>query len=87
MKLSSRLVVASVVLGGLFASLLLFIGFDHNPQGEFFDPQSGAVDWGYSALLFAVWFIFGSLVAAALLFTARLLSSVVRKQPKKGPER
>jgi hypothetical protein len=79
------LVVASVAFGVLFASLLLFIGFDHNPQGEFFDPQSGEIDWGYSALLFSVWFTVGSLAAAALLFTARLLVSGVRKQLRKGP--
>ena len=85
MKSRTRLVVASVAFGVLFSSVLLFVGFDHNPQGEFFDPQSGAIDWGYSALLFAVWFMVGSLAAAALLFTARLLSSGLRKQLQRGP--
>lgn len=68
----SRLVVASMVLGALFASLLILIGFGH-PGGDFFDPEWGPADWGYTAFMFGIWFTVGSLAAAALLATARRL--------------
>lgn len=84
MRSKTLLVVVSMAVGALFASFLLFIGFDHNPQGEFFDPQSGVIDWGYSALLFLVWFTIGSLAAVALFFTAKVLWFAARKQLRRG---
>jgi hypothetical protein len=49
--------VLAVLLAGGWAALMLWAGFQDNNQGEFFDPQSGTIDWSYSALLFFSWFI------------------------------
>jgi hypothetical protein len=49
--------VAAVVAGLAVASTMLWIAFQENPQGEFFDPATGAVDWPYSMALFGLWFV------------------------------
>jgi hypothetical protein len=48
---------AAVVAGLAVASAMLWIAFQENPQGEFFDPATGAVDWPYSIALFGLWFV------------------------------
>ena len=35
----------SVSLALIFASAALYLAFDHNPQGEFFDPLTGNMQW------------------------------------------
>ena len=48
---------ASAVISLAVASAVLWVGFQHNVQSEFYDPSSGSVDWFYLLLLFGVWFI------------------------------
>lgn len=48
---------AAVVAGLAVASTMLWIAFQENPQGEFFNPTTGAVDWTYSMILFGLWFV------------------------------
>ncbi len=43
--------------GCAVASVMLWIAFQENTQGEFFDPVTGAVDWLYSLALFGLWFL------------------------------
>ena len=49
--------ISAAVLAAGWAGLMLWVAFQNNNQGEFFDPQSGAVEWGYVALLFLAWFV------------------------------
>lgn len=52
------IVLGVATLPGLaVASVMLWIAFQENPQGEFFDPATGAVDWPYSLMLFGLWFL------------------------------
>jgi hypothetical protein len=51
-----RTLVLAAVPAACLASLLLWIGFNNNNQGEFFDPQSGAVEWSYAVLVFLAYF-------------------------------
>jgi hypothetical protein len=44
----------------------LVIGFQHNPQGEFVDLETGAIDVGYASLVFMSWFSLSTLVAVAI---------------------
>jgi hypothetical protein len=51
-------VIAAVsgAVGILIGAGMLYIGFQVNPQGEFFDPATGDVDFPYAILLFFAWF-------------------------------
>lgn len=79
MKTRTMLMAGSLSCGVLVASLMLIIGFDHNPQGEFFDPGSGSINWGYTLLLFSVWFAIGTAVAGMLAAMGWGLKSGLRK--------
>ncbi len=49
------LVIAALIallLGIAFASIVLWVAFQENSQGEYFDPVTGQVDIAYSATLF-----------------------------------
>jgi hypothetical protein len=41
------------LLGSVFGTVVMWIAFQHNNQGEYFDPVTGQVDIAYSAELFA----------------------------------
>jgi hypothetical protein len=49
------LVVVFTVLGFAVAALMMYVGWQHNSQGEFHDET--AVHWGYWFLLGLSWFI------------------------------
>ena len=44
--------ILAVVVGGL----MLHVGLQHNPQMEFFDSETGKVDYRYCLLVFGIWF-------------------------------
>ena len=48
----------SSVLSLSAAGLLLWIALDHNPQGEFSDPQTGMIDLGHVLVVFCWFFVF-----------------------------
>ena len=47
----------SVFLGLCLAAYMVFVGFSHNAQGEFFNPETGNVDSLYVLLIFLSWFL------------------------------
>jgi hypothetical protein len=51
---STILIAALISL--VIGSLALYIGFQHNPQMEFFDTQTGKIDYFYSFVVFGLWF-------------------------------
>ena len=59
----SPLRAAGVVLGVSFAvglvvgGTMLWIAFRENPQGAYFDPETGAVHWSYALTLFGTWLL------------------------------
>jgi hypothetical protein len=53
--------------GMLDGSLALTLGLIHNAQGEFFDTDSGRIDWGYCIMVFGTWFAAAAVVMAFLL--------------------
>jgi hypothetical protein len=73
------LIICSSAIGVVFGSTILYIAFQHNPQGEFFDPETGVVNWRYAAWLFVAWFVIASAFAAVLLTAARFLLSGLRR--------
>lgn len=36
----------SIIASSMFAAVILYMAFDHNPQGEFYDPSLGGIQWG-----------------------------------------
>lgn len=44
--------ILAVAVGGI----MLHIGLQHNPQMEFFDTETGKIDYQYCLLVFGVWF-------------------------------
>jgi hypothetical protein len=49
-------VIIAAVIAALVAAFMLYVGFQHNPQMEFFDTQTGKIDYRYSLLTFGLWF-------------------------------
>lgn len=43
--------LTAAIAGGLLATLFLMAGLENNNQGEYFDPLTGAIDWGSVTLL------------------------------------
>ena len=54
-----------MIAGTGLGYLMVSAAFDHNPQGEFFDPKSGVVVWSSTLAVFA---------AAIMILVAELIS-------------
>jgi hypothetical protein len=50
----ARWLLAGLAVGAVVAACICWIALDHNPQGEFADPETGAFTRHLYAL-FAVW--------------------------------
>jgi hypothetical protein len=70
--------VISIVIGFVFGAAILFIGLDHNAQGEFYNLYTGEIDVIYIATLFFSWaipaFIICMLFGFVGYFACRLFS-------------
>jgi hypothetical protein len=65
----------AIVLGLMVGALFLYLGFQHNPQGVFFDQGSGDLNLGPSARLF----LSGMIPVITIVFLAELsIHSMVR---------
>jgi hypothetical protein len=51
----------TLLLGLVAGGLALWAAFAHNPQGQYYDPASGGIQWLDASLVFFSWF---ALVAA-----------------------
>lgn len=54
-KRLSWCVVASVIVGLAVGGAMCTIALDHNPQGEFRNIDSGAIEWPHLLMLGVVW--------------------------------
>ena len=52
----------ALTLGVITGTLAIYIGFQHNPQGKFYDIETGIIDFGYSFIVFLSWFLSALLV-------------------------
>ncbi len=73
------------IVGTLFGAVMLYVGFQHNPQGEFFDQQSGAVDYWYSFLIFFSNFIGVFLIIIVLTLVVWLMSRLPPRSADNDP--
>lgn len=84
MSTTTKLALVSVLTGVAIASVALLAGFQHNPQGEFYDPETGAVKWAYSAMFFALWFGPVSIGVGILLAAIRFVLLAIRHQLRRS---
>ena len=74
MKLAGWIACLSGVAGLTVAGAMCLIALDHNPQGEFYTPETGGLQWDSLAALFISWAAsvaiasFGAAMVAALAF-------------------
>ncbi len=72
----------SLGLGLVMTTMALYDAFDHNPQGDFFDPATGKVNIPYSLLIFISWFLVSSIVigiiGSVITFLAGILIKVIK---------
>ncbi len=62
-------VAVASLLGVLAGGAIVYIAFQENSQGEFFDTQTGAIDWPYTLMHFAMgfFFVFGLIVFVGIV--------------------
>lgn len=62
------LIVAFNLFGLLLASVMLFVAWQHNPQGSFHDPEGDAVHWrAWLPVGLSWWFLLGLLPSLLVL--------------------
>lgn len=64
---------ASIFFGLIVAGAILYIAFQENPQGEFFDTASGKINIGNVLPLFFSAFASSILLAAGVIVTIMIL--------------
>jgi hypothetical protein len=88
MKLSGWIGCGSIAIGLLIASGICLIALDHNPQGEFYSPENGGLQWDSLLPLFLSWaapvaiISFGISIIVALAFRG-LRAAVRNRRPSK----
>ena len=65
-RAASGLLLASTVAGTIVGSLMVYVGLQHNPQGEFYRAGTESLDWGSIAFLFGSWFVATSVLCAVI---------------------
>ncbi len=74
--------LAALVVATALASLMMYLAWEHNPQGTFHESDDGAilVHWGAWLAIGASWFVLVSLSVAALGLVLRVALSVARRR-------
>ncbi len=65
----------SILLGSAVGLLMVWIALQHNPQGEFYHPDTGVLNWGNVPVLFTSWFL---VVAVSLAVLGGVLASALQ---------
>lgn len=59
-------------------ALMSLAAWEHNPQGEFFNPMTGEVNVVSLGSIFLSWFVLGTLVSFALVLIAGAVANGIR---------
>lgn len=82
MKCYVKVLYISLGLGLVVATIVLFIGFQHNPQGAFVDIGTGKADIQYVFWIFISWFLLASImigiISSVITFLAGILIKVIK---------
>jgi len=78
-----RLIIFHVVISLLFAGILLYIGLQHNTQGEFYisdgEGRFEEIDFAYILIFFLWHFSIAFLPLQCIAWTVYVLSRYIRK--------
>lgn len=77
-RLALDLITVAGVTGLLTSGAVLWIAFKENPQGEFFNPANGAVEFGNVLPLFLTSFLVSALAVLAIEWGVYWLTRVFR---------
>jgi hypothetical protein len=82
MKRYVKVFFISLGLSLVVAALVSFAAFDHNPQGEFVDRDTGKVNVQNTLGIFVSWFlvtwiVFG-IIGSAITFLAGIVSKAIK---------
>jgi len=65
--------------GVLIAIFPMYAAWDHNPQGAYYDTQSGAIHWLNLLGIGALWFVLSGGAVGIASFTALSITQHIRK--------
>ena len=82
MKRYVNVLYISLGLGFVVAAIVLFIGFQHNPQGTFVDMSTGKADIPYALGIFISWFLLSSIVTAIIGSVITFVTGIIIKAVK-----
>ena len=77
MRVKTAMAVATT-LALLVGAAMVYIALQHNPQGEAFDQETGAIHYGYVTALFVSWFVAAFVCVAAIEGAVFLLKRFAR---------
>jgi hypothetical protein len=87
MKSITKITFISVLIGALpailFGALAMYAAWQHNPQGEFHDYQTGAIQWADWLTVGLVWFAVVGLLSSVLCFISISIYHLIRKRTQK----
>lgn len=75
MECYKKVLYLSFTLGFLIAALILFVAFDHNPQGEFIDTNTGEINIHNTLQVFISWLLLSSIVIGT---TASVITFLIK---------
>ena len=70
--------ILAVLTGTLVGAVMLWIALKENLHGDLIDQQTGAIDFGYSALLFLSWVVPISAIVAVIEATVYVVGRIAR---------
>ena len=85
MTTATKIALVSTVIGAAISTMILVVGLQHNPQGEFYTvPEDGGVRWAYTVGFFGLWFLSTSIGSGILTTAIWLLASAVKRHMSKN---
>ena len=79
-KIEMRMaLIIAAVIAAIVATSTLYVGFQHNAQMEFFDTQTGKIDYAYSLMTFGVWFAVVFLPVASVAFLGSIVLRITHQ--------
>jgi hypothetical protein len=77
-RVTPLLLSAALLVGTLWAALMMYAAWEHNPQARF--HEGGIVQWADWMSVGAIHFVVASVMAAGMLFSARALLRCGRRR-------
>ena len=70
--------VIGTIPGLLLACFMMYLAWDHNPQGEFFNSETGIVNWTNWFTVGIAWFLPVYFITTILCFMSLLIANSIK---------